>query len=59
MIRRRAIDPPRRSGSLSMIHPAGADAATILLTRDARLKELNHQFRGKDKPTNVLSFVSA
>jgi probable rRNA maturation factor len=50
----------RRAARLALDHPPRRSrAATILLTRDARLKELNHQFRGKDKPTNVLSFVSA
>ena len=34
----------------------GKSALTILLTSDARLKELNRDFRGKNKPTNVLSF---
>jgi probable rRNA maturation factor len=29
---------------------------TILLSSDARLKEMNALFRGKNKPTNVLSF---
>jgi probable rRNA maturation factor len=29
---------------------------TILLADDRYLKDLNHQFRGKNKPTNVLSF---
>ena len=29
---------------------------TILLGDDERLKDLNSTFRGKDKPTNVLSF---
>jgi probable rRNA maturation factor len=28
----------------------------VLLTGDARLRALNRQFRGRDKPTNVLSF---
>jgi probable rRNA maturation factor len=32
---------------------------TILLADDARLRDLNHSFRGKDKPTNVLSFPAA
>jgi len=32
---------------------------TILLADDARLESLNHDFRGKSKPTNVLSFPSA
>ena len=31
---------------------------TILLAGNARLKTLNHDFRGKNKPTNVLSFPS-
>lgn len=30
--------------------------ATVLLTDDAALRRLNRAFRGKDKPTNVLSF---
>lgn len=29
---------------------------TILLADDARMRELNRRFRGKDKATNVLSF---
>jgi probable rRNA maturation factor len=32
---------------------------TILLTDDKRLKAFNRDFRGKDKPTNVLSFPAA
>jgi|SRR5471032_1684697 len=31
---------------------------TILLADDKRLRALNRDFRGKDKPTNVLSFQS-
>ncbi len=31
---------------------------TILLAADARLKALNRAFRGKNRPTNVLSFPS-
>jgi probable rRNA maturation factor len=31
---------------------------TILLTNDKALRALNRAFRGKDKPTNVLSFPS-
>jgi len=29
---------------------------TILLANDSKLRALNRDFRGKDKPTNVLSF---
>ncbi len=32
---------------------------TLLLTNDLRLHALNTQFRGKDAPTNVLSFPAA
>jgi probable rRNA maturation factor len=37
----------------------GASVFTILLSSDRKLKSLNHEFRGKDKPTNVLSFPAA
>jgi probable rRNA maturation factor len=37
----------------------GASTFTILLSGDAKLKSLNRDFRGKDKPTNVLSFPAA
>jgi probable rRNA maturation factor len=32
--------------------------ATLLLTDDAAVQELNRSWRGRDKPTNVLSFPS-
>ncbi len=38
--------------------PAHDISLSILLTNDAKMKELNNQFRGKNKPTNVLSFPS-
>src|SRR5512144_2281558 len=31
-------------------------AVTILVTSSNELRRLNHRFRGKDKPTDVLSF---
>jgi probable rRNA maturation factor len=38
--------------------PRGADsfALTVALMSDRGVRSLNHEFRGKDKPTNVLSF---
>ncbi len=35
---------------------AGGDDVTVLLTNDLAVQALNAQFRGQDKPTNVLSF---
>jgi probable rRNA maturation factor len=35
---------------------AGPGALTVLLADDAKLRSLNRDFRGLDKPTNVLSF---
>jgi probable rRNA maturation factor len=37
---------------------AGAELA-VLLADDARVREVNRQWRAKDKPTNVLSFPGA
>jgi probable rRNA maturation factor len=34
----------------------GVSDATVVLSSDAAVSALNGQFRGKDKPTNVLSF---
>lgn len=33
-----------------------AGEVSVLLTTDARMRELNRSFRGKNKPTDVLSF---
>lgn len=35
---------------------AAQGAVTLLLTTDAEVRKLNHDWRGKNKPTNVLSF---
>jgi probable rRNA maturation factor len=35
---------------------AAAATLTVALADDARLRALNHDFRGRDRPTNVLSF---
>ncbi len=47
----------RAVGEALRLGGADADAdLTILLTTDSAVKKLNHAFRGKDMPTNVLSF---
>ena len=38
---------------------ASAAHLVLLLTDDATVQDLNARFRGKDKPTNVLSFPAA
>jgi probable rRNA maturation factor len=45
----KAAEAARRSARLK-------GAVTILLASDRKLRDLNHEFRGKDKATNVLSF---
>ena len=38
---------------------AGSSEVSILLIDDARITELNRDYRGKDRPTDVLSFYQA
>jgi probable rRNA maturation factor len=38
---------------------AGGRSITCLITQDAHLRALNRQFRGRDYPTDVLSFPGA
>ena len=38
---------------------SGEGALAVLLTDDEAVRELNRQWRGKDQPTNVLSFPAA
>lgn len=42
----------------SLIHLKASKAyeVSVVLTDDAEIRELNREWRGKDKPTNVLSF---
>src|ERR1700761_2790942 len=51
----------RRAADAALAHCGIEDknALTILLASDQRLRVLNRSFRGKDKPTNVLSFPAA
>ncbi len=51
---------PLKGGALSQDQLSGSYnnyAVTIVLTNDAEIKTLNRDYRGKNKPTNVLSFV--
>lgn len=47
-----------RAGRAAIAAENGPKPASVavLLTDDAAMQQLNGQFRGKDKPTNVLSF---
>ncbi len=42
-------------GALVSVRRGGADVS-VTISNDAKLRELNRQFRGKDKATDVLSF---
>lgn len=45
--------------AFEMVVPEFADrnlSVSVLLANDVQLQKLNHQWRGKDKPTNILSF---
>ena len=51
----------RRAAKLALTRADGVRQGaglTLLLTSDLRVQALNRQYRGKDKPTNVLSFPS-
>ena len=54
--RRKPAGRPGRNGRTTF--GEGAEVS-FLFCDDARIRELNRQFRGKDKPTNVLSFPGA
>lgn len=49
----------RVHGAVAALEPALANPrliASVLFTLDGQVHELNREWRGKDKPTNVLSF---
>lgn len=46
----------KKAAALALARGKGKGALTILLSNDKKLHGLNVSFRGKDKPTNVLSF---
>ncbi len=48
----------RRAAEAALATARLKGGITVLLSNDARLKSLNHDFRGKNKPTNVLSFAT-
>jgi probable rRNA maturation factor len=52
----------RRAAKLALFHDRAEplrSELTLLLTSDERVRTLNRQYRGKDNPTNVLSFPAA
>ena len=46
----------RRAAEAALAAEGAAGTVTVLLTDDRALRRLNAEHRGKDKPTNVLSF---
>jgi rRNA maturation RNase YbeY len=57
--RRFTIEPDRvvevAEGALGAVDRAGAEVS-VTITNDRKLRELNARYRGKDRPTDVLSF---
>lgn len=54
-----SLAPKLKKAAMAALRSAGKGrrgGVTILLTGDDRLKQLNREFRGKNKATNVLSF---
>lgn len=49
----------RRAAQATLDHEKQPGGATVLLTDDASVQDLNARFRKQDKPTNVLSFPTA
>ncbi len=53
-----AVRAPGLAAWLTRVAPASARGElAVALVSDARIRALNKQFRGKDKPTDVLSFA--
>ena len=48
-----------KAHALALTKPVAAKLTGLLLANDAEVKLLNRQWRGKNKPTNVLSFPAA
>jgi probable rRNA maturation factor len=60
----RLIEAAARAAIAESAYPALAEAArpvelSVVLTDDEQVRALNAEWRGKDKPTNVLSFPQA
>jgi probable rRNA maturation factor len=54
---RTRLEKAARMASMSLPNPRRYSCAvTVLLTNDATMRSLNRDFRGKNRPTNVLSF---
>lgn len=55
----RLASPIRKAVRAALASEARQGSVTVLLTDDRELQRLNRDFRGKDAPTNVLSFAAA
>ena len=49
---------PRAEARVRRAAQAAGGAGTVLLTSDAAVRRLNARYRGRNKPTNVLTFES-
>jgi probable rRNA maturation factor len=46
------------TGAIGAVLPGDSRSLDVVLTSDAEIRVINRQWRGQDKPTNVLSFPS-
>jgi probable rRNA maturation factor len=53
----RAVSLARAAAAATLAHEGRVGNLAILLADEERLRALNAEFRGKDAPTNVLSFA--
>ena len=53
-----AFDYVMQHTDLALLHSAKPININVCLSNDARVHQLNRDFRGMDKPTNVLSFAN-
>jgi len=59
LARPEAVVQRAAAAAVSVAGVAGAVAITVLMTDDAEIAALNRAWRGRDRPTNVLSFPAA
>ena len=53
------VDLIERAGQAALAHESADGGLTVVLTDDAQLRQLNRDYLGVDRPTDVLSFPAS